>query len=55
MSVEEKNESRTIVVLYDTVVEDTSHGNGTTREVRIVVEALTDFNASRCVNVTGQQ
>ena len=45
----------TILVLNETVEENTSHGNGVTREVRVVVHTVTDFETSRRVGVTGKE
>ncbi len=44
-----------VVKLDETVKEDTGHGDGVTREVRIVVHALTDFETSRGVGVTSEE
>lgn len=48
-------EERTIFVLDEIVPKDTRHGDGTTREVRVVVHSVTNFNASRGVYITSQQ
>lgn len=46
---------RTIRIFDETIEENTSHGNGTTREVRVVVQALTDGDTSRRIDVTSEQ
>lgn len=45
----------TILVLNQAIEQDTGHRDSSTREVRIVVHALSDFNASRGVNVAGEE
>lgn len=45
----------TIVVLYQTIVQYSSHGNTTSGEVRVVVHALSDLDSWWGVNVTGKQ
>jgi hypothetical protein len=45
----------TVIVLDNAIKQDTSHGDGATREVRVVVHALTDLNTSGRINVTGQE
>jgi hypothetical protein len=45
----------TIIVLDQTVEQDTGHGDSSTREVGVVVHALSDFNTSRRVDVTGEE
>lgn len=44
-----------IVKLDETVEENTGHGDGVTREVSVVVHALTDFETSRGVGVTSEK
>ena len=45
----------TILVLDEAVEDDTGHGDGTAGEVRVVVHALTDLDASGWVDVAGQE
>ena len=45
----------TVIILDQTVKENTGHGDGTTGEEGVVVHALTDFNASRGVDVTSEK
>lgn len=45
----------TILILDQAVEEDTSHGNGVTGEVRVVVHALANLKSSRRVHVAGEQ
>ena len=45
----------TILVLDQAVEEYTCHGDGITREVWVVVHALTDLETSRRVPVTGEE
>lgn len=45
----------TIVVLHEAVEQDTRHGDSVTREVGIVVHALTNLEPSRGIPVTGKQ
>lgn len=49
-----KEKGRTIRILDDTIVEDTSHGNSTAREVGVVVKALSDLNTSGSIDVTSE-
>lgn len=41
----------TIIIFNHVIVQDTSHGNGTTRHVWIVVKSITQIHASRRVMV----
>lgn len=45
----------TILVLNETVEEDTSHGDGIAREEGVVVHAITDFETSRRVAVASKK
>lgn len=44
-----------IRILDDAVEENPCHTDGTTREVWVVVQTLTDFNTCRGVDVTSEQ
>ena len=46
---------RTIIVLHQSVEQNAGHGDGTTREVWVVVHAFSDFNSGRWVNVSSKQ
>lgn len=46
---------RTILVFDQTIKEHASHGNSTTREIRVVVHAIANFNTSGRVNVASQK
>lgn len=45
----------TILVLHEAVEQNTRHGDSVTREVRVVVHALTDLEPGRRIPVTGKQ
>lgn len=47
--------SHTVIVFDEAIEEYTCHGDGVTREVRVVVHAVTNFESSRRVSVTSQQ
>ena len=49
------NRSFTVIVLNETVEENTSHGNSVTREVRVIVHTITNLEARRGVAVTGKE
>jgi hypothetical protein len=44
----------TIIILYQTVKQNTCHGYSAAREVRIVVHALSNFDPGRGIHVTSQ-
>jgi hypothetical protein len=43
----------TIVILYETIKQNTRHGYGTTREKRIIVHAISNFDTGWGVHITG--
>ena len=45
----------TIIVFDQTIEKNASHGNGTTREIRVVVHSLTNFNTSRRIDVASEK
>lgn len=45
----------TIIIFNQTIEQDSSHGNGTTRKIRVVVHTLADFDTSGWINVTCQK
>jgi hypothetical protein len=45
----------TVIVLNKAIEQDTSHGDGTTGEVRVVVHAIADLNTGGRIHVTGQK
>lgn len=44
-----------ILIFNQAIVQDTGHTNGTTREVRVEVESLTDFNTRWGILVASQE
>lgn len=44
-----------IRVLNDAIEENPCHSNGTTREVWVVVQTLTDFNAGRRIDIASEE
>lgn len=51
----EGERERTVLVLNETVEQDTGHSKGTTGEVRVVVQALSNLDTRWWVDVASEQ